>query len=127
MKIGAVFEALQARGSEVDLVDYTIAQPSLESVFIRTVLDYSGDERPDHEKRAAARLLSAHSAVEGGIDEPGHTRSRSASFNDPDVALHEALEGLDDEPRSWTGCTRRTRLCGTRRRPLVSPRRASRK
>ena len=99
MKIGAVFEALQARGSEVDLVDYTIAQPSLESVFIRTVLDYSGDERPDHEKRAAARLLSAHSAVEGGIDEPGHTRSRSASFNDPDVAAGAARSASTTRPR----------------------------
>ena len=40
IKIGDVFDQVQARKDEVDLVDYSIAQPSLEAVFIRTVLDY---------------------------------------------------------------------------------------
>ena len=34
IKIGDVFDQVQARKDEVDLVDYSIAQPSLEAVFI---------------------------------------------------------------------------------------------
>ena len=88
IKIGDVLDALQARKEEVDLVDYSIAQPTLEAVFIRTVLDYSGDERPDLPDNIGARtrLLSQSVDSTDGLDE----------------ALDEALV-----KKKFTGCTRR--------------------
>jgi hypothetical protein len=88
IKIGDVFDALQARKEEVDLVDYSIAQPTLEAVFIRTVLDYSGDERPDLPDNTGARtrLLSQSVDSTDGLDE----------------VLDDALA-----KKKFTGCTRR--------------------
>ncbi|KAK7235214.1 ABC transporter [Aureococcus anophagefferens] len=65
MRMGPVFDALERRGEEAALVGYAISQPSLEAVFIRTVLETSGGER------RLARALSTQSSVEDGVDEPG--------------------------------------------------------
>ncbi|KAH8049163.1 ATPase [Aureococcus anophagefferens] len=64
MRMGPVFGA-RAAGEEAALVGYAISQPSLEAVFIRTVLETSGGER------RLARALSTQSSVEDGVDEPG--------------------------------------------------------
>ena len=90
IKIGDVFDQVQARKDEVDLVDYSIAQPSLEAVFIRTVLDYSGDERPDlpdaGQHRASVRELSKSVDSTEGLNE----------------AVDEALK-----KKKWIGLTRK--------------------
>ena len=98
MKIGDVFETIQSKKDDVGLVDYSIAQPSLEAVFIRTVLDYSGAERAGGGRERTfskddERVMSMHSSVEGGVDEPG---------DDEDLVS-----------KKCTGCTRKRhfRIC----------------
>ena len=87
MRIGACFEAIEAKRDAVGLVDYSIAQPSLEAVFIRTVLDHSGDERP-----ASMRSL----------------RSRNDLSFDEEVGMDESPGGAHAESDKCTGCSRRT-------------------
>lgn len=45
LKVGLTFDILERAREEFEISDYTVAQPTLEQVFIRTVFEYSGGER----------------------------------------------------------------------------------
>ena len=46
MRVGAAFGALESHRAALEIADYSISQPTLENVFIKTVQRFSGDERP---------------------------------------------------------------------------------
>lgn len=45
LNVGLAFDALETNRDELGVSDYTVAQPTLEQVFVRTVYEYSGGER----------------------------------------------------------------------------------
>jgi ATP-binding cassette subfamily A (ABC1) protein 3 len=45
--VGLAFDALETNREALGISDYTVAQPTLEQVFVRTVYEYSGGERKD--------------------------------------------------------------------------------
>ena len=44
--VGAAFASLETHKQRLGIADYAVAQPTLEQVFVRTVLEHSGGERP---------------------------------------------------------------------------------
>jgi hypothetical protein len=45
VQVGRVFEALEAARLRFGIADYAVAQPTLEQVFVRTVMEHSESER----------------------------------------------------------------------------------
>jgi ABC-type multidrug transport system ATPase subunit len=45
INVGLAFDVLETNRDELGVSDYTVAQPTLEQVFVRTVYEYSGGER----------------------------------------------------------------------------------
>jgi len=55
MRMGTAFSALEANKRRLGITDYAVTQPTLEQVFVRTVVDHSGGERPAGGTGAAAK------------------------------------------------------------------------
>jgi len=61
IQVGVAFDALEKNKASLHLSDYAVAQPTLEQVFVRTVLQYSEGERPEAEAELARALHEADS------------------------------------------------------------------
>ena len=94
----AAFAALETNKAALGIADYAVAQPTLEQVFVRTVLEHSGGERPnatanhpDADIFSRASLgdgVRSHQNLAelgaGGAAAPALARSRSSSSSAAD-------------------------------------------
>jgi hypothetical protein len=103
MDVGKAFAALEGGKRRLGIADYAVAQPTLEQVFVRTVLEHSGDERPGF----ASPSSGGAGAAAGGAEPPQQLlKKRSTSLQHPDadvlsrgslgdgVSSHQDLAGL---------------------------------
>jgi len=86
MKVGRAFEALEAQRAELGIADYAVAQPTLEQVFVRTVMQHSEGERGNTLPIAATASFSPMSPKGGDGD--ARRTNRSASEFDSGAGLH---------------------------------------
>jgi hypothetical protein len=90
--------------------DYAIAQPTLEQVFVRTVTEHSGGERPAT-TTAGAGASGAGAEIEDGGDAVGNSSSSSSNNHHNNKAGDDGL--ADDEltlgiATEWCGLNRRS-------------------
>lgn len=81
MKIGNAFATLQDYRAKNEISDYIIAQPTLEQVFVKTVFEFSGDERPgslslrrqsSHHRDQSLHVRSSLGDTHGSVEPPTH-------------------------------------------------------
>lgn len=105
MKMGLAFTQLEQRKSEFNIEDYSVAQPTLEQVFIRTVNKYSA---ADGRKRATS---AGNPVVIGGSS---RMSVEGTDLIDGDEFAHEAslMDGVLDmevaQDLNKLGCSNRT-------------------
>jgi len=116
IKVGPAFEALEGEREALEVSDYAVAQPTLEQVFVRTVMEHSGGERantlpPTSEGAAQGAAQGAarggKEGEEGGGEAAGEFRvARQESVpleSDVATGVAKAWLGLDRRAHRWLG------------------------
>jgi ATP-binding cassette subfamily A (ABC1) protein 3 len=104
MKMGLAFTRLQASKEELHIEDYSVAQPTLEQVFIRTV-----NQHTPSTKRAAAASFDANHADPQGMGMKYNSERMSSFAEDENAASLMSADGLpiavSSGPKNHLGCT----------------------
>lgn len=105
MQMGLAFTRLEASKSELHIEDYSVAQPTLEQVFIRTVSRHT----PASTKRKASFSVNAEHADPQGLGMKYTSERMSLVAEDEEAALEFAAESgqiaIPPEPKNYCGCT----------------------
>lgn len=97
MKIGKAFGAFEKEKKRLNLMDYQISQPTLEQVFIRTVLDASSDGRDG--KKSDPVVLGGRVVEHSSSSRRLSRAARSASFSSTrsgEMSSVVVVEGNED-------------------------------
>jgi hypothetical protein len=130
MRAGAAFAALEGAKQTLGIADYAVAQPTLEQVFVRTVLEHSEGERVNTRKAAKSvpelkddshvallprgSSLGEHSGRGSGV--AALLASGAVGLSDAQVGLSGAQEAEEAEEfdldtgvvKTWLGLDRRS-------------------
>ena len=120
MRMGTAFSALEANKERLGITDYAVTQPTLEQVFVRTVVEHSAGERPAVATPVAA---GAKALTPDGLNRASSAGSTSApspwvraSIGD-DAGVPDAphMSIMDEAQAAFDGEQLRTNFCGLNR------------